>query len=172
MSENLKKRRLADKYRQPILYFTFAAAMIALNYFIQWLNRGYISVFVANHFGNIEIIQKYYLSKEPINWTELVGSIVAVIITYLVKFVLDKFIVFEKKDIHIKQTSKEFTLYFSFAILTTIENVGIQAIMTNIFGTTMGISVVIALCIGYGTKFLLDRRYTFKDRSNKNQKEE
>ena len=158
---NPKKRKLEDKYRQPILYFSFAAMMIFLNYLIQLLNRDILSYFIADHWGHISLVAKYYLAKEPINMTELDGSIVAVGVTYIVKFVLDKFIVFEKKNIELKQTSKEFSLYFTFAIITTIENIGIQAIMTNIFHTVMGVSLLIALIAGYSTKFLLDRKYVF-----------
>ena len=92
---------------------------------------------------------------------ELVGSIVAVGITYIVKFFLDKYIVFKKKGGKLKDTSKEFLKYFGFAILTTIENIGIQFIMTNFWGSSLEISMVVALSIGYATKFLLDRKYVF-----------
>jgi len=152
-----------SQYRQPILYFVFAALMICLNYFIQWLNAEYISVFIADNFGSIELIQMFYLAQTPFNMTELVGSVVAVGITYIVKFILDKFIVFQKKSTEIKQTSKEFSLYFLFAIVTTIENIGIQFLLTNFLGSPLILSVIIALTIGYITKFILDKRYVFQD---------
>jgi putative flippase GtrA len=150
-----------SNYRQPVLYFIFAALMICLNYFIQWLNKDYISVFIGDNFGSIELIQNWYLAQTPFNMTELVGSVVAVGITYVVKFVLDKFIVFQKKSTEIKQASKEFSLYFLFAIVTTIENIGIQFLLTNFLGTPLVLSVIIALTIGYITKFILDKQFVF-----------
>ena len=51
--------------------------------------------------------------------------------------------------------------YFGFAIITTLENIGIQFLLTNFVGTPLEISMVVALTIGYLTKFLLDRKYVF-----------
>jgi len=92
---------------------------------------------------------------------ELIGSIVAVGITYIVKFILDKFLVFKRTAIQLKETSEEFFKYFFFAIITTIENIGIQFLMTNFLHTPLEISMVVALTFGYITKFLLDRKYVF-----------
>ncbi len=151
-----------DLRRQAILYFTFAGCMIVLNYFIQKFNQLFLAPFVCSNFNNISIVQAFYCSTVPYNMPELVGSIAAVGITYLVKFVLDKFIVFQKSKIELKETSQEFIKYFGFAILTTIENVGIQFVLSNFFSTSLEASVIIALSIGYFTKFLLDRKYVFK----------
>ena len=150
-----------DIRRQMILYFSFAACMIILNYIIQKVNQLFIAPYICANFGDIGLIQTLYCSSTPYNMHELVGSIVAVGITYLIKFFLDKYIVFKKKGGKLKDTSQEFVKYFGFAILTTIENIGIQFIMTNFLGTPLEISMVVALSIGYGTKFLLDRKYVF-----------
>lgn len=147
--------------RQLILYFVFAACMILLNYLIQKLNQNYLSIVICENLGDIGLIQTLYCSISPYNMPELMGSIVAVGITYVVKFFLDKYIVFEKKGGKLKDTSQEFLKYFGFAILTTIENIGIQFIMTNFFGTPLEISLIVALSMGYVTKFLLDRKYVF-----------
>lgn len=93
---------------------------------------------------------------------ELIGSIVAVGITYIIKFFLDKFIVFKKTEKELKETSIEFLKYFGFAILTTIENIGIQFLLTNFMNAPLEISFIIALSIGYFTKFFLDRKFVFK----------
>jgi len=157
----INENSFLKKYRQQILYFSFAAVMIFLNYTIQWINEVYISVWVSNNLSHISFIQKFYLSKEPYDITELVGSIIAVGITYITKFFLDKLIVFQRKKIEFTQTSKEFIKYFGFAILTTIENLGIQFILSNFLNFPLLLSVVIALICGYTTKFLLDRKYVF-----------
>jgi putative flippase GtrA len=97
--------------------------------------------------------------------SELMGSLVAVGITYIVKFFLDKYIVFRKGGTQIKQTSKEFLKYFGFAILTTIENVGIQFLLTNLMNSPLELSFIVALSIGYLTKFFLDRKYVFNEKN-------
>lgn len=147
--------------RQMILYFIFAVCMIFLNYLIQKLNQGVISRFICGNFGDNQFIHALYCSTIPFNMPELIGSIVAVGITYIIKFFLDKFIVFRKGGSKLKDTSKEFLKYFLFAILTTIENIGIQFFLTNFLNTPLEISFIIALSIGYITKFFLDRKYVF-----------
>ncbi|MHA1458207.1 MAG: GtrA family protein, partial [Promethearchaeota archaeon] len=74
---------------------------------------------------------------------------------------LDKYLVFKKTSLKVKETSQEFSKYFGFAILTTIENIGIQFILKNVFGAPLEVSIIIALSIGYVTKFFLDRKYVF-----------
>jgi len=149
-------------HRQVILYFSFAVCMILLNYLIQKSNQVYFSPVICQNLGDNGLVRILYCSRDPYNMPELVGSIIAVGITYIVKFILDKFVVFQKKGIQLKETSEEFLKYFGFAIITTLENIGIQFLMTNFIGTPLEISMVVALVIGYITKFLLDRKYVFK----------
>ena len=150
--------------KQMILYFTFAVCMIILNFIIQKSNQIFFYPYISQNYGEIDIVKRYYLSTNPYNMPELIGSIVAVLITYIVKFLLDKFIVFEKKAIELKETTEELFKYFIFSVLTTIENIGIQFLLTNFLKTPLEISIVIALSIGYFTKFLLDRNYVFNIR--------
>jgi len=147
--------------KQMILYFSFAIAMICLNYLIQKSNQLYFAPTICQNLGDFELIRIYYCSTNPYNMPELIGSILAVGITYIVKFVLDKFVVFKRTTFQLKETSEEFFKYFLFAIITTIENIGIQFLMTNFLHTPLEISIVVALTIGYITKFLLDRKYVF-----------
>ncbi len=155
MSEN------NDIKRQMTLYFVFAAIMIGLNYLIQKLNQLVVAPFICQSYGTIEFFHIFYCSTEPFNMPELIGSIFAVGITYIIKFFLDKFIVFRKTGTELKDTSIEFVKYFGFAILTTIENIGIQFILTNYLNSPLEISFIVALSIGYLTKFFLDRKYVF-----------
>ena len=150
-----------DIKRQITLYLVFAAAMIGLNYLIQKLNQLVIAPLFCQNFGTIEFFRVFYCSIEPFNMRELIGSIFAVGITYIIKFFLDKYIVFKKTGTELKETSIEFVKYFGFAILTTIENIGIQFVLTNFLNTPLEISFIIALSIGYLTKFFLDRKYVF-----------
>ena len=150
-----------DIKKQIILYFIFAVCMIVLNYFIQKINQLAIAPFICSTFGTIEFFQIMYCSTAIINMPELIGSIAAVGITYIIKFFLDKYFVFKKSSLKLKETSQEFLKYFGFAILTTIENIGIQFLLTNFFDASLEISFIIALSLGYITKFFLDKRYVF-----------
>jgi len=147
--------------KQMALYFIFAACMITLNYIIQKTNQIVIAPFICGRFGSIEFFQLFYCSTSPYNMPELIGSIAAVGIAVGIKFFLDKYIVFKKSSLKIKETSQEFFKYFGFAILTTILNVGIQFTLTNIFKPPLEVSFAVALTIGYIIKFFLDRKYVF-----------
>lgn len=151
----------SDIKKQMTLYLTFAACMILLNYLIQKVNQLVIAPFICTNFGGIEFIQILYCSTNPINMPELIGSIAAVGITYIIKFFLDKYFVFKKSSLKAKETTLEFLKYFGFAILTTIENIGIQFILSNFFNSPLELSFIVALTIGYVTKFFLDRKYVF-----------
>ena len=135
--------------------------MILLNYFIQKLNQLLLTPFICLNLVHIDFFQVLYCSTKPFNMPELIGSVFAVGITYIIKFFLDKYIVFKKKGTKLKQTSIEFLKYLGFAILTTIENIGIQFLLTNFLDAPLEISFIIALSIGYLTKFFLDRKYVF-----------
>ncbi len=155
------ERKNNDIKRQMLLYFTFAALMIGLNYGIQKLNQ-FIAPTLCSSFAGIDWFQVLYCTQEP-KMSHFIGSVLAVGITYLIKFFLDKFLVFKAMSKKLKQTSKEFVKYFMFAILTTLENLGIQFILENFFNLPLDLSVFIALPIGYLTKFFLDRTYVFQN---------
>ena len=161
MEKNQDNKKPYNIKKQMILYFAFAIAMIILNYMIQKSHQLYLAPYICENFRDFQIIKTYYCSTNPYNMPELIGSILAVGITYIVKFMLDKFIVFKKTVLQLKETSEEFFKYLGFAIITTVENIGIQFLMTNFIRTPLEISMVVALSIGYVTKFLLDRRYVF-----------
>ena len=147
--------------KQMTLYFFFAVCMILLNYIIQKTNQLVIYPYICSVFGGNDFIQALYCSTTPINMPELIGSIVAVGITYFIKFFLDKYLVFKKTSLKVKETSQEFFKYFGFAILTTVENIGIQFVLTNFLGAPLELGFLISLSIGYVTKFFLDRKYVF-----------
>ncbi len=148
--------------RQAFFYFLFAMIMVGLNILIQNIHSWWIVPFLEENFSDQKLFKNFYLSTDPYNMPELIGSAIAVVITYIIKFLLDKFIVFKKEHISIEKTSKEFLCYFGFAILTTLENIGIQFILGIIFGGAMTYRIIIALICGYVTKFFLDRKYCFK----------
>jgi len=158
---NDQEIRKNDIKRQMVLYFIFAFLMYLLNLTLQLINEAFIYPFICTNFGHIDFIHLMYCSTDPIKMYELVGMVVAVGITYIIKFFLDKYIVFKKSGSELKDTSKEFGKYFIFAILTTLLNLGIQFILTNVFHAPLVVSVSVALGVGYLAKFFLDRKYVF-----------
>ncbi|QEE16075.1 GtrA family protein [Promethearchaeum syntrophicum] len=148
--------------KQAFLYFLFAVIMIGLNILIQNIHSWWFVPLLEEKLGDQNFIRNFYLSTDPFNMPELIGSAIAVVITYIIKFLLDKFIVFKKEHISFEKTGKEFLCYFGFAILTTLENIAIQFILGIIFGGSMTYRIIIALICGYITKFFLDRKYCFK----------
>ncbi len=156
--------------RQAILYFSFAVCVYGLNLLIQYLHMVFLSPSICS-FISWDFVQTYYCTQNPIyDGRVLVGSLLGVGVSYIVKFFLDKFIVFEKKNTKFKQTSKEFIKYFLFAIFTTVINVGGQYLLMNVFLIDYIIAAIIPLAIGYIIKFLLDRKYVFPE--NVTQKEQ
>ncbi len=151
--------------RQAILYFIFAAGVIALNLLIQKIHLEYMAPWICTSVS-WDFVQIYYCS---VKGSELVGSILGVGVSYIVKFILDKFIVFQKKRTDLKHTTIEFVKYFLFAILTTAINIGGQMLLAWVFSIDILIAGLISLAIGYIVKFLLDRKYVFPE--NVTQKE-
>jgi putative flippase GtrA len=158
---DLEDQEESDIRKQMGLYLFFAVMMILLNLIIQLFNEFYLSIFICQNLGHIEFIQSFYCSVDPFDMREFGGQVLAVGITYITKFFLDKFLVFKRTEIQIKDTSLEFFKYLFFAIITTIENLGIQFILSNFLNSPLILSAIIALSIGYTTKFFLDRKYVF-----------
>ncbi len=149
--------------RQVILFITFTILMIGLNLLIQNLFKSYFFPFLGEKLGDISFFKNFLLLREPINIPELIGSIIAIGITYSIKFILDKLIVFQKKHISKEETKKEFMIYLGLAIITTIENLFIQLLLGLITSLSLNLRIIIALTCGYSTKFILDRKYCFKE---------
>ncbi len=163
-SKNKKKSfnilREKKVQKQFMLYIVFAVFMIILNLIIQHVNLFFAPI-ICKNLGNIELIRVFYCSDIPIRMSEFVGQVLAVGITVIIKFLLDKFFVFKTLK-KIKETSREFTIYFIFSILATLWNIGAQLVLSNIFHFYWFISAIIALTTGYILRFFLDRKYTFK----------
>ncbi len=147
--------------RQAVLYFSFAVVVYVLNLTIQWIHGEFLSPWICVSFS-WDFVQSFYCPE--IN-RALVGGLLGVVVSYIVKFILDKFIVFQKKSTNLKQTSKEFIKYFLFAILTTVINLGGQYLLMQVFLLDYLIAAIPPLAIGYIVKFLLDRKYVFPQKT-------
>ena len=144
--------------KQLILYLIFAVMMIILNLVIQQLNELIAPTICAN-LGHIPLVQTFYCAETP-DMSELVGQVIAVGITVITKFLLDKLFVFKTKG-KIKGTSEEFAKYLFLSVLATLYNIGVQFILSNFFGVPMLISALISLSTGYLLRFPLDYKFTF-----------
>jgi len=160
MEESIKTN---DKTREMVLYFGFAILMIILASIIKEVNLIYVYPYVSANaqLSSIGLIQTFYLTREPLDWTILVGEFAAVLITFVIKFILDKFIVFRKTDVNLKDTTIEITKYFGNAIITTIENISVSYFILVYIVENPFISTSIALSIGYILKYYLDKRFVF-----------
>ena len=167
MEKTLSSKIRRITIRQVILYFLFAACMIGLNALIQNIHAFWFVPWLESHLNHWKIISNFYLSTSPYNMPEFIGSCIAVIITYFIKFFLDKLIVFQSPHKELKETSRQFSLYFAFAILTTLENVGIQFLLGLITPWSMDLRLILALICGYTTKFFLDKNFSFKKSEQK-----
>ncbi len=143
---------------QALLYFLFAVIAAIVNLIVQYIHMEFVSGIICKNISS-GFLQQFYC---PVDGRVLVGAALGVGISYLLKFVLDKFIVFQRSDTDLKQTSREFLKYFAFAILVTVViGIGGQYLLYKGFGVNYILAGALVLTIGYSVKFLLDRRYVF-----------
>ena len=157
--------------RQIILHFCFSVLMILFNIIIQNFHKNFIFPFISDTFTDSNFIQRFYLSQFPYDLPEIYGSVLAVGITYICKFFLDKYVVFKDKRSNVEYVGKQFSIYLILAIITTLENLGIQFILHVITNLELNLRIAIALTCGYITKYILDKIYCFKNVNNKMSKQ-
>ncbi len=143
---------------QYLIYMSFAAISIVLNLVSQYLMRVLLVFFLPN-FANTKFLNFEYWFLIALGFGTVIG--------FLFKFVVDKFVVFEEKLLEnrkeeIQKTSKQISLYFSFAIFTTMIFWGFEfTFKVFLSGNWYLFGGLIGLIIGYTVKFLLDRKFVF-----------
>jgi putative flippase GtrA len=82
----------------------------------------------------------------------------------LCKYILDKKYIFYRKPINRKKKVTEFMFYSLTGVVTTLIFWGTEISFNIIFGGDIAryLGAFIGLSIGYATKFLLDKKYTFR----------
>lgn len=90
------------------------------------------------------------------------------------KFVADKYWVFEDSESSIVATSKKFALYAAFGVLTTLVFWAVELAFHFAFNSQVmtNVGAIIGLTIGYVLKYNLDKLITFRDRSQSGSLEE
>ena len=147
---------------QYLIYMTFAAISIILNIASQYITSVVLQILTPS-FANQKLLNFEYSFLFPLGFVTVLG--------FLFKFLADKFIVFEEKlsddrMADLQKSTKQITLYFGFAIFTTLIFFGFEFSFKIIFsGYWYLFGGLIGLIIGYTLKFLLDRKFVFKPTS-------
>ena len=141
------------------IYMVFAALSIILNIGSQYILRVILQILIPN-FANQKLLSFEYWFLISLGFGTVIG--------FLFKFIVDKFIVFEEKLTNdkiadLQKTTKQITLYFTFAIFTTMIFWGFEfSFKFFLPGNWYLIGGLVGLIIGYSVKFLLDREFVFK----------
>ena len=143
---------------QYFIYMVFAAISIILNLVSQYIAK-VIIVFLVPNFANQKISHFEYWFLIALGFGTVIG--------FLFKFVVDKFVVFEEKlsedtRAELQKTTKQISMYFGFAIFTTIIFWGFEfSFKFFLPGNWYLFGGLIGLIVGYTVKFLLDSRFVF-----------
>ena len=80
------------------------------------------------------------------------------------KYILDKKFIFHFKPKNKKNDARTFISYTLTGVLTTLLFWGIEISFDNIFGGDVAkyIGAIIGLSLGYSIKYLLDKKFVFK----------
>jgi len=147
---------------QYSLYMIFASLSILLNLVTQFVLRESFLAILPNFSNNVVIIGKISLEY----WFILSLGF-GTLIGFIFKFIVDKFVVFEEKltdnrKVELERTTKQITIYFGFAIFTTMIFWGFEfSFKILLEGNWYLVGGLIGLIIGYTVKFILDRRFVF-----------
>ncbi|MHA1451218.1 MAG: GtrA family protein [Candidatus Hodarchaeales archaeon] len=149
-----------DIRKQYLVYLSFAIIAIAINTFSQ-AGTEYLTKEFIPPLASISIT---FLGKEIELWFGL-ALVIGTIAGFVFKFIVDKWIVFKdslNENESLKNTGKQVTKYFGFAIFTTMIFWGTEGAFYFFLGDEWYlIGGIIGLIIGYTIKFVLDRKYVF-----------
>lgn len=141
-----------------IIYMFFAALSIILNLGSQYVAKEIILILIPD-FGNKVFLHFEYWFLTALGFGTVIG--------FVFKFIVDKFVVFEERISknarqELQKTTKQITMYFGFAIFTTIIFWGFEfSFKFFLPGYWYLVGGLIGLIVGYTVKFLLDSRFVF-----------
>ena len=147
--------------RQYVMYMSFAIVAILINIGVQLLTREFLLFFFSPFalaslsFAN-SVFEYWFIFA--LGFGTLSG--------FVFKFIVDKFVVFEESTdslADVEETGKQLSLYFMFAIFTTLIFWGMELSFKILFeGDWFLLGGILGLIIGYSIKFILDRKYVFQ----------
>ena len=97
----------------------------------------------------------------------LLSIVCGTVVGFALKYALDKLFVFQDAFAGALAEARKITLYGLFSVVTTLVFWAVEMSFWALWRTDLAkyIGAVIGLSIGYAAKFLLDRRFVFRDRS-------
>lgn len=125
---------------QFVLYAMFSVLTTAIN--------------IGTQYGLTELAGMWYI----------LSGLVGLTIGYSVKFVLDKYIVFQGGGVGGsggRSAAHQLRLYGLFAVLAIAVNLQVQFVLTDVLGVWYVFSAIIGLSTGYVLKFVLDKVVVF-----------
>jgi len=151
----------------------FASVSTFVNIFSQVITKiifGKISFFnrVLINKGEMIIYSFKVNISQDITVVFLLQMFFGIIAGFLVKFILDKFIVFKEKYKGFIHTFMQFFIYGALALITTFIFLAFEISFKIIFDfyNSEIIGGFIGLVIGYTVKFFLDKLFVFKSGNN------
>lgn len=146
----------------------FAVISTFTNIFAQFIIKVFLSKFI---FFNKVLIPKGTQRILGINFNFsneitigfLLQILIGILAGFFVKFLFDKFLVFENKSM-LKETIKQFIIYGLLAVITTLIFIIFEFSFKILFKFPHSelLGGFIGLAIGYTVKFFLDKIFVFK----------
>jgi putative flippase GtrA len=125
----------------PVRYGLFAALASAINVATQWL------------------VLTLYRGPHAVAAALVAGTLAGIVPKYL----LDKWWIFDNRAAGARAHARQFTLYTLLSVVTTLMFWATEIAFHAALGTPWSLyaGAVAGLCLGYWTKYHLDRRITF-----------
>ncbi len=146
-------------YKQYFSYIAFAIIAITINISCQAL----VEFLLKEFFSSVASMSIDAFNRDIELWFGVaLGT--GTLVGFIFKFIVDKWIVFQeqlREDETMQEVGRQFSLYFIFAIFTTMIFWGIEGLFYLIAPEWYLIGGIIGLAIGYTVKFILDRQYCF-----------
>lgn len=142
---------------KPTLYFLFAFVCTGLNLLVQY------SVISIQNFFDIGLSLSRYLMISEASLRLSIAIICGTVAGLLVKFILDRNIVFGDKSNSISTEIRKFTIYSSLGIITTLIFWSVEWSFFKLWShpASKYLGGALGLSIGYWIKYFLDQRYVF-----------
>ena len=146
---------MKDRRKQYFIYVLFAFISTGINLGTQFL----VSFAVDKSGYGVFMIS----IKENITVKLVCAMAIATIVSFLFKFIVDKFFIFNDRDNKIRENIRQIIFYGSFAVITTLVfwffELSFKFVL--VFPYSEYIGGFIGLAVGYSLKFILDSRFVF-----------
>lgn len=155
---------ILNRQKQYLFYILFAILSMLINMGVQ---RIFEIIFIKIIKADFYLVQIDTIRK--ITYGLLIQMVVATIIAFVFKYLVDKIFIFKDKTKYLSKTHfVQVFLYGFFAIFTTLIFWSFELTFKYFlnFKNSHYLGAVIGLTIGYTIKFLLDKKYVFANSNN------